>query len=204
MSQTTCSVDGCERQTRARKMCRMHYLRWCKTGDPGQAESRITKNGPRCTVDGCTNSSDKRGFCEMHYRRWLKHGDPGSAAKLLQRNPVECSVPDCGRSPKAHGLCEMHYVRQWKHGDPERVERSSGNFRGDKIGYSGIHMRVRSLRGPATRHSCRHCGGGAEQWAYDHGDPRAHRDGEGRLYSTDAIHYIPLCVPCHRRLDGLP
>jgi hypothetical protein len=204
VSQTTCSIDGCERPSRARKMCRMHYLRWHKTGDPGHAETRVTANGSGCSVNGCSNPAKRRGFCDMHYRRWLKHGDPGSTERLLHRNPDQCQMPECGRPPKAHGLCEMHYVRQGKHGDPERVDKTTGNYRGDNIGYTGIHMRIRSLRGPATQHSCRHCGDGAEHWAYDHGDPNAHRDDAGRLYSTDAIHCIPLCVPCHRRLDGLP
>jgi hypothetical protein len=204
MSQTTCSIDGCERQSRARKMCRMHYLRWYKTGDPGRAEALAMPNGPSCSMHGCPNSPKARGLCAMHYRRWRIHGDLGSTEKLCQRNPAQCTVDDCTRTPKARGLCEMHYVRQWKHGDPNRVDQTSGNFRGDNIGYTGIHMRVRSLCGPATQHRCRHCGDGAEHWAYDHGDPNAHRDDAGRLYSTETSHYMPLCVPCHRELDGLP
>lgn len=204
MSQTTCSIEGCERPSRARKMCRMHYLRWYKTGDPGSAEALMTASPVHCTVVECSNSPKARGLCGMHYRRWLKHGDPGVAERLIQRSPAECVMADCTERPKAHGLCEMHYARHRKHGDPERIDKSSGNYRGDSIGYTGIHMRVRSLHGPATRHRCRHCGGHAEEWAYDHGDPKERRSEAGFPYSTDSSHYIPLCIPCHRKFDGLP
>jgi len=38
LSQSTCSVDGCEREHLARGWCRMHYKRWTKHGDPSITE----------------------------------------------------------------------------------------------------------------------------------------------------------------------
>jgi hypothetical protein len=37
---TTCSVDGCEKATRARTWCPMHYERWKKYGDPHMVRKR--------------------------------------------------------------------------------------------------------------------------------------------------------------------
>lgn len=36
---TTCSVEGCSRRKRARGWCHMHWKRWRRNGDLGQAES---------------------------------------------------------------------------------------------------------------------------------------------------------------------
>jgi hypothetical protein len=67
--------------------------------------------------------------------------------------------------------------------------------------YRIAHDRVRTMRGRAAAHPCAHCGGVARDWAYDHGDLAAVVDSKGRVFSRDAMRYLPLCVPCHRRLD---
>ena len=36
----TCSVDGCERDRRARGWCQLHYQRWHRTGDPSKLLGR--------------------------------------------------------------------------------------------------------------------------------------------------------------------
>lgn len=38
----TCTVDGCDRTAKARKLCSSHYTRWRRHGDPGSAV--ITKH----------------------------------------------------------------------------------------------------------------------------------------------------------------
>lgn len=34
MGERTCSIEGCEKRTHARRWCVMHYTRWLKWGDP--------------------------------------------------------------------------------------------------------------------------------------------------------------------------
>src|SRR5688572_12764630 len=51
---TECSVPGCEKPVRARRLCSMHYTRWRTTGDVGEAASRKAgKYDAACCVEGC-------------------------------------------------------------------------------------------------------------------------------------------------------
>lgn len=77
-------------------------------------------------------------------------------------------------------------------------------WRGEQVGYTGLHYRLVANRGKASAHTCQHCGGAAREWAYDHADPNEKRDLDKRdhqPYSLDLHHYIPLCTKCHRRFD---
>lgn len=117
-------------------------------------------------------------------------------------NPGACSVTDCGRIEYARTWCRMHYKRVLKHGDlAERKRRWSG----DAVTYSGMHRRVASRRGPARDHDCINCGNPAQEWAYDHQDPKERRgtsNGQEVYFSLDPAHYEPRCVPCHRAFDN--
>lgn len=75
MTDLMCSVDGCGRAREHRDWCNMHYQRWLKYGDPGEAKPRRRSGGP-CIVDGCNKPALARGWCRRHYQSWRKHGDP--------------------------------------------------------------------------------------------------------------------------------
>lgn len=74
------------------------------------------------------------------------------------------------------------------------------NWRGDGVTYSGLHQRVRRVRGAARGYQCVGCDQQARQWAYGHHCPDERNDG-GLYYCTHPEHYEPRCVPCHRLLD---
>lgn len=68
---------GCDNDTKAREMCQMHYTRWRRRGDPGEAKPiRSTKTKAKCSVNECERHSRALGFCTMHYRRFKIYGDP--------------------------------------------------------------------------------------------------------------------------------
>ena len=161
-----------------------------------------------CSIDSCGGQATRRGFCTKHYQRWRRHGDP-----LVYRPDATrgCSVEGCLRGHYGLGFCSIHWTRQHKTGDPLGLRphfspltgqfgESNPSWRGDDVGYGGVHQRLRD--DPAARYRCRHCGCSAEHWAYDHADPDERLSRDGLAYSVKGFeHYIPLCVPCHRRFD---
>ncbi len=157
-----------------------------------------------CSVDLCTAPVKARDLCNRHYLRQRKHGD--TAAILRAPNGAHgpaCRVPECGAPHHAQGYCGKHAYRVRVHGSteppvPARGELNPG-WRGDSVGYSAVHARLRRTFGPASGHLCE-CGARAGQWAYDHADPSERTSPEGP-YSADVAHYRAMCVPCHKRSD---
>ena len=123
-----------------------------------------------------------------------------------------CSVSGCerhyGEPASGRGYCPKHYLRWRRHGDVTRGRDQAGArnpaWKGDAASYEAAHLRVRSARGPASDHACAYCSTPALQWAYDHNDPAETtvvRQGRPVTFSHDPSHYLPLCRPCHLRLD---
>lgn len=68
---TTCTIGDCEKPSRKRSWCDMHYARWRKHGDPAYQRPK-----PDCSIEDCTKQAIARGWCATHYWRWQRHGDP--------------------------------------------------------------------------------------------------------------------------------
>ena len=69
------------------------------------------------------------------------------------------------------------------------AKEKHGNWKGDKVGYAGMHHRVRRWIGKPTK--CIHCGSTKDvQWA-----------NKSRKYKIDIKDYIQLCRLCHRKYD---
>lgn len=69
-----CKIDDCDREAKAKGLCRAHHKRLMRHGDPlgGQIERKF-KTGVPCRAPGCEKLAKSRGYCAMHYYR-LRRG----------------------------------------------------------------------------------------------------------------------------------
>lgn len=74
VSESTCAVDGCDRDAEVRGWCNGHYHRQRRTGNAGPPFR--PRSPDYCCIVKCGRPCYTRGLCSMHYQRWRSHGDP--------------------------------------------------------------------------------------------------------------------------------
>ena len=134
----TCTVDGCERNVLARRMCGMHYQRQARHGDTNvklDGRRRDTRSCASCDASFEVKRSDPKKFCShaCYVESETERRRAAAAAKV-------CSVDGCGRTGRiAGGFCSMHYQRWAKTGDPgpatatARTGAGNSNWKGGRI-----------------------------------------------------------------------
>lgn len=184
MAERTCSVDECERPHCARGFCSMHWTRWNKYGDPlivhpkGGAATAEAEAERRRKI-GEAFRGRKLGPPSEETRRKISGTLTGRRLSDEHRRSLD-AARQAGRDQAA-----ATSLAQW---EKWRTERGLA-----VPSYSGLHARVRKLRGPARNYQCAECGGPALHWSTVHGT-----DG------TDPMnHYRPMCEPCHFAYDGV-
>lgn len=156
-----------------------------------------------CSICG-TEGTLKRGWCTKHYQRWKAHGDP--LWQPLGRDPSQYdssghklylkTCPGCGgtfrlRSDQTH--CSTACALKGKP-RPGRVRsgEDNHNWRGEDVGYHGMHIRVRKQRGKADR--CERCGAI---------DPALNYDWASLVDNPRNVDdFEPMCRSCHRKFDA--
>ena len=71
-----CAIEECDRASRVRGWCDMHYRRWKITGDPNKTIMAKRWTRSVCTVDDCDRYVAAQSYCDMHYRNWRRNGSP--------------------------------------------------------------------------------------------------------------------------------
>lgn len=70
--QSTCIIDGCEKQKYTKFICQTHYGRLRDTGS-----TRLYPKAKKvCKMPGCDKNSRKLGWCSMHHSRIQRTGSP--------------------------------------------------------------------------------------------------------------------------------
>lgn len=167
-----------------------------------------------CSLSTCQRPVKSLGLCYRHYMKQWRYGSPepdhaprgenvagerfGTLTVLyhLGKGRWQC-ICDCGAE-----------VAKYLSGDLKRRKRptcGSGACRRFSDTYVAVHLRLASDLGSASRHACVDCYSPALHWSYDHADPNElhseHIATMGIAYSTNPRHYVPRCVPCHKRFD---
>lgn len=68
-----CKVDTCTEESYGKGLCKQHYMRLWKYGDPLYVPPQKISI---CKIDGCNRRMRGLGFCSLHYRRYKTYGDP--------------------------------------------------------------------------------------------------------------------------------
>lgn len=71
----TCSVEGCNRETKYKGMCGMHYKRLWRHGDTSVCVVPNQLEAIKCSAEECTNTiGHSGGLCTMHKQRFDRYG----------------------------------------------------------------------------------------------------------------------------------
>lgn len=108
---SSCSFDGCSRDTVARGLCSAHYQQYRAGVELHQIGHRPART---CTYPGCDKRHYSHGLCRGHCSQ-IERGVP--LRPLGTRPPraesQTCTVTWRDRPHKAKGLCNAHYQKQY-------------------------------------------------------------------------------------------
>jgi hypothetical protein len=187
-----CSIDGCEAAVRGRGWCNRHWQRWKNNGHPERTVVYRKPQGSSCVIEGCDKPNPVGPLCHAHKSRLTRERHRTSPPGRI------CEVANCGRRYESSGYCSLHLYRVRTYGDPvvEPPSRKS-----ERPGYSGVHIRLRHIRGRACDHRCVDCDRQADDWSYNGGAPSEERSRDGLPFTVDLGWYSPRCKKCHRNFD---
>lgn len=80
-SNRICSIPDCDKPLNTKGLCRAHYRRLWRYGDPLAGCAFVGKPN-KCSVEECHAPARAKGLCDKHYTRNFRHGDPSVDRKL--------------------------------------------------------------------------------------------------------------------------
>lgn len=204
-SKTQCSVEWCDRPSRARSMCTKHYQQMKLWGEVRPDREKFSV----CQADGCERKprSESASYCEMHYSRLRRNGTLSIVAPRVPDS--KCVVVGCNKKAfTTGGLCRNHSLGMKRNGDFKNHARGELAYNWvseSELGYKTAHRRVKTARGSASKYPCVDCGKKARHWSYNHCAEHelseTHERGGVVSYSANIWDYSPRCVSCHKKFD---
>lgn len=142
-----CSMPNCDRRAQGRGLCKMHWARWKRWGDPSIVHPKGSGNPSKkpCLVESCNRMSHAHGYCQMHLARWHRHGSPYIVGAVTGR-PLKGDVPGWAaihkRLRRIHGPAREHIcvdcggpAAEWSY-DHEDANQIMANSNGSWFPYS--------------------------------------------------------------------
>lgn len=168
-----------------------------------------------CIIDDCTRvRSRKDGLCVTHRGRLERHGSPDRAPRKYEAGHRFGSLVIVQRPQGPHCLVQCDcggLLRVQLNNLVNGATRTCGDLKAHpkRIAepvYSTAHRRIAAQRGAAKEYACAFCQGRASDWAYLGSGGASERQElagreKGMAYSLCPEDYIPLCRPCHERMD---
>ena len=72
-----CSIEKCLNRMFCKNLCRAHYRRFIKYGNPLEGVKEVLqRKNMDCSVLNCGGMSIYKGFCQKHYKNFIATGDP--------------------------------------------------------------------------------------------------------------------------------
>lgn len=115
MTDSTCSIDGCESKHLAKGLCSKHYTRMLRHGATSDDTLLRTRNEGPCSVEGCEQPMRKRAWCAAHYSQWTQTGTVKPFAyKWAEWGSCKVCGEKCtvrGRREFCSGRCQQLFSR---------------------------------------------------------------------------------------------
>jgi len=215
----SCAIKSCAKPARTKGLCKTHYTRLLRHGDPTinlKQIARARTDAAICSVETCERKVKQNGLCTMHYHRWRVHGDPlklktaptGALLSFLLQT-AQYTGNDCIFWPYAkneHGYGQLHYLGKHRKAHQVICEMAHGPRPSDKHG--ALHSCGRGHLGCITP---RHLRWGTQkqnlQDAVDHGTiARASKLPHTKLTPDDIryirkMHYLVPAMQLAERFD---
>lgn len=106
-----CTIQGCERKLMSRGWCSMHYYRWYRTGDTGEAAPRATVTWTPTGKNHHAWKGDEVSYQAAH-RRLIR-----SRGKATEHRCVDCGAQ----------------AQEWSYRGDSPREQVGPNYAGDRV-----------------------------------------------------------------------
>lgn len=127
-SDSTCSIEDCEKPAYRRVWCSMHYSRWHRHGEPGEAQTRVQPRDPDATEAACKKCGETKPISEFRKNRHTCRSCRKEEKREWDKRSPEKISEAAARSYQKHKEKRKGEARQWYWSNPERTRASRKQY----------------------------------------------------------------------------